>query len=50
MYEAKAANKNCVRVSAGPLQNPKVEKTDSPGFQLGETEDQNSASQSQNSG
>lgn len=50
MYEAKAANKNCVRVSAGPLQNPKVEKTDNSSFQFGDTEEQNSASQSQNSG
>jgi diguanylate cyclase (GGDEF)-like protein len=50
MYEAKAANKNCVRVSAGPLQNPKVEKTDNASFQFGDTEEQNSASQSQNSG
>lgn len=50
MYEAKAANKNCVRVSAGTLQNPKVEKIDSPNFQFGETEEQNSASKSQNSG
>ncbi len=27
MYEAKAANKNCVRVSSGPAHNPRVERT-----------------------
>jgi diguanylate cyclase (GGDEF)-like protein len=45
MYEAKAAHKNCVRFSAGPLQNPKVARTEGPNFQVGETEDQNAASQ-----
>jgi diguanylate cyclase (GGDEF)-like protein len=27
MYEAKAANKNCVRISAGTTTNPRVENT-----------------------
>jgi diguanylate cyclase (GGDEF)-like protein len=30
MYEAKAANKDCVRFSAGPLQNPRVENNAGP--------------------
>lgn len=49
MYEAKAANKNCVRVSTGPLQNPKVDPTERADFQLGESEDQKVASPQQNS-
>ena len=35
MYEAKAANKNCVRISTGPLQNPKVDPAQRNDFQPG---------------
>lgn len=47
MYEAKAANKNCVRISTGPLQNPKVDPTQRGDFQLVETKDQETAAQQQ---
>jgi hypothetical protein len=54
MYEAKAANKNCVRVSTGPLQNPKVEKPEAPDFQpdiqIDKPEEPLTASRQQNSG
>jgi diguanylate cyclase (GGDEF)-like protein len=41
MYEAKAANKNCIRVASGPLQNPKVAQLNDPDFRLTEKEDRN---------
>jgi diguanylate cyclase (GGDEF)-like protein len=44
MYEAKAANKNCVRFSAGPLQNPKVEKIEGAKFKLVAGEDKSAVS------
>jgi diguanylate cyclase (GGDEF)-like protein len=44
MYEAKAAHKNCIRVSAGPLQNPKVEQPNDPDFHLADSEDRNAVS------
>ena len=37
MYEAKAANKNCVRVSNGPPKNPKLEKSIGVESYLGES-------------
>jgi diguanylate cyclase (GGDEF)-like protein len=49
MYEAKAANKNCVRVSTGPLQNPKVDLLQRHDFPIGEEEDQKPESSKQNS-
>lgn len=49
MYEAKAANKNCVRISTGPLQNPKVDPAQRNDFKLVEKEDQNAVSRQQNS-
>ncbi|HLA12541.1 MAG TPA: sensor domain-containing diguanylate cyclase [Pyrinomonadaceae bacterium] len=49
MYEAKAANKNCVRISTGPLQNPKVDPADRANFQPNKP-DQKSSSRQQNSG
>ena len=49
MYEAKAANKNCVRISTGPLQNPKVDPTQRNDFQIVEKEDQKAVSRQQNS-
>ena len=49
MYEAKAANKNCVRISTGPLQNPKVDPTQRNDFQPGEKEDHSAVSRQSNS-
>ncbi len=44
MYEAKAANKNCVRFSAGQSQNPKSEKTVNVRLHVNENEEQNALS------
>lgn len=45
MYEAKAANKNCIRVSAGMLQNPKVENGPEELLPSGEPDNQTAVSQ-----
>lgn len=44
MYEAKAANKNCIRVSAGSIQTPKVVQGKDSDFHPGDNEDRNAVS------